>query len=42
MPDKLYHPVKPPQFLESWPQRVRRAAVWVKQLGEQIVFVNEG
>jgi hypothetical protein len=33
LPDKLYHPVKPQNFLESWPQRVRLAALWAKELG---------
>lgn len=38
LPNKLYHPVKPAHLVESWPQRARRAAVWVKELGAQIVF----
>lgn len=37
MPDKLYHPVKPRHLLESWPQQVRQAALWAKDLGEHVV-----
>lgn len=35
--NKLYHSVKPPHLVESWPQKVKRAVVWVKELGEHIV-----
>lgn len=36
LPDKLYHPVKPPALLESWPQRVKLGLLWVKELGAHL------
>lgn len=32
MPDKLYHPVKPRDLVETWPQRAKLAARWAKEL----------
>ena len=36
--EKLYHPVKPPQLLESWPQQARLAGRWAKELGAHVLF----
>jgi hypothetical protein len=32
LPNKLYHPVKPRHLLESWPQKIVRAAAWLTEL----------
>jgi hypothetical protein len=37
LPDKLYHPVKPRHLLESWPQRVKLAALWARELGAHVL-----
>ena len=35
LPNKLYHPVKPRHLVEPWPQKVKRAAIWAKELMAQ-------
>jgi hypothetical protein len=37
LPDKLYHPVKPRHLLESWPQRARLRAHWLRELGTYVL-----